>query len=146
MSWRDVKTVLVVDDDPDMLHAMRRRLRGAGIDVLTASSGVEALDLAQHTTVDAITLDVCMPGSLDGLDVAAALHSHPGTAEIPVIFVTGTADSMFKQKCEAVGARYFLAKPYDAELLIRLLESIFGQDDLAEIQKLSQAKRRQPMR
>jgi two-component system chemotaxis response regulator CheY len=146
MTWSNWKTVLVVDDDADVLLALRKRLRDAGLDVLTASSGAEALALARNTTVDAMTLDVAMPGDVDGLDVASALTRDPQTARIPIIFVTGTADTHFKERCEAVGGKYFLSKPYDADLLVRLLESIFGKDALAEIKRISQAKRRQPIK
>jgi CheY-like chemotaxis protein len=137
---------VVVDDDADVLLALTKRLREAGWDVLTASNGTEALNLAHDTTVDAITLDVAMPGDMDGLDVASALSRDPQTAQIPIIFVTGTADAHFKEKCKAVGGRYFVSKPYDADLLVRLLESIFGKDELAEIKNISEAKRRQPVK
>ena len=146
MTGSNWKTIVVVDDDADVLLALKKRLRGAGWDVLTASNGTEALNLARNTTVDAITLDVAMPGDMDGLDVASALSRDPRTARIPIIFVTGIADAHFKEKCEAVGGKYFVSKPYDADLLVRLLKSIFGQDELAEIKKISEARRRQPVK
>ena len=146
MAWSDWKTILVVDDDPDVLLALRKRLRAAGLDVLTASSGTQALELAQHTTVDAMTLDVAMPGDMNGLDVASAMQGDPQTAQIPIIFVTGAADASFKERCEAAGGTYFLSKPYDADLLVQTLAGIFGKDELAEIKKISQAKRRQPVK
>lgn len=146
MTWSDWKTILVVDDDPHILLALRKQLREAGLDVLTASSGAQALELARHTTVDAMTLDVAMPGDMSGLDVACSLRGDPQTAKIPIIFVTGTADARFKEKCEAAGGKYFLSKPYDADLLVQTLASIFGKDELAEIKRISQAKRRQPIK
>ena len=146
MTWSDWKTILVVDDDPHVLLALSKRLREAGLDVLTAASGSEALELVQNTTVDAMTLDVAMLGDMNGMDVASALKGDPQTARIPIIFITGTADAHFKDKCEAVGGAYFLSKPYDADVLVRMLESIFGKDELAEIKGISQAKRRQPVK
>lgn len=139
------KTVLVVDDDASVCLALQKRLAHAGYRILTALNGEEALSFARDDRVDAITLDVALGGSLSGLDVAAALNRDPQTAAIPVIFVTGTADNQFNEKCRAVGGTCFLAKPYDAELVLRLLEGIFAQDDLAEVKRLSKAKRRQPM-
>lgn len=139
------RTVLVVDDDAKLLLALKRRLESAGLNVLTATSGADALHLAQTCRPSAITLDVRMPGELDGLAVAAALHQDPATAGIPIIFVTGTADEAFKHRCTTVGARYFLSKPYDGDVLVQMLESIFGCDVLAEMRRISQAKRRQPL-
>lgn len=146
MTQTDRMTVLVVDDDPDVLLALSRRLHAAGFEVVTASSGAEALELIGCHTVNAITLDVSLPGEMNGLELAAALRRNPRTAETPIVFVTGTVDSDFKEKCTAVGGEYFLAKPYDADVLIRLLDGIFGQDELAEIRRISEAKRRQPTR
>ncbi|MGD8454703.1 MAG: response regulator [Phycisphaerae bacterium] len=146
MTWLHDRTILVVDDDTDVLLALRKRLHDAGVDVLTASNGSEALELARQTTIDAITLDVSMPGGMNGMDVASALQHDPQTARVPIIFITGTADARFREKCEAVGAKYFLSKPYDAELLVQTLASIFGEDELAEIRKIAKAKRRQPVK
>lgn len=140
-----IKTVLVVDDDPAVVLALRKRLLDAGFDVQTACNGKEALHLARDTTVDAITLDVGLAGDLDGLDVARELSSDPHTAQIPVIFITGTTDPEFKDKCESVGGRYFLAKPYDADVLVRILEGVFGDDALSQVREISCAKRRQPV-
>ena len=139
------KTVLVVDDDVSIVHALKKRLAHEGYRVLSALDGNEALSFARNDRVDAITLDVALGGSLNGLDVAAALHRDPRTAAIPIVFVTGTADDQFHEKCQAVGGAFFLSKPYDARLVIRLLEGIFAKDELAEVQRLSQAKRRQPI-
>ena len=80
MTWSDWKTILVVDDDPHVLLALSKRLREAGLDVLTAASGSEALELIQNTTVDAMTLDVAMLGDMNGMDVASAL----ALARIPI--------------------------------------------------------------
>jgi hypothetical protein len=55
------------------------------------------------------------------------------------------ADSGFREAIEGVGGTYFLAKPYDGALLTRLLDSILAKDELAQVQRLSFAKRRQPI-
>ena len=103
------------------------------------------MSTVREDQVDAITLDVALEESLSGLDVAASLNKDPRTAGVPIVFVTGTADAQFRKKCEAAGGTYFLSKPYDAELVIRILASIFGKDELMEIKRLSHAKRRQPI-
>lgn len=138
------KTILVVDDDIDVLKALDRRLSHVGFVVLTASNGMDALELAAEQRIHAITLDVNLPGELDGLALANILRKQSHTARVPIVFITGAADGGFKRKCEGAGGDYFLAKPYDADLLIRTIQGIFAADELGRLQQLSQAKRRQP--
>jgi CheY-like chemotaxis protein len=145
MRMRAEKTILVVDDSPAVVLALKRRLETAGLDVLTATSGQEALRIARACPLDAVTLDVEMPGEFSGLSVALALQQNPQTAQVPIVFITGTAGDPFKQISQAVGGRYFLAKPYDGDVLLKRLESIFARDELAEIRRSSLAKRRQPI-
>lgn len=145
VSWRQKKTILVVDDEPNLVLALQKRLETAGFKVTSSVCGTEAFRRARAGGIDAITLDVSLLDHVDGLDVAAALHCDPQTAAIPIIFITGRADDEFREKYRTVGGRYFLAKPFDAELLIRMLDSLFAHDDLAEAQRLSSAKRRQPV-
>ena len=139
------KTVLIVDDDRNILMALDKRLSAAGFRVLAASNAIDALEFVRQHRVDAVALDVVLPGPLDGISLATALRKQPATAEVPIIFVTGAADGNFRERSKQAGAQYFVSKPYDDELLIRLLHSIFGQDDLAEAKRISQAKRRQPV-
>ena len=144
MNETQPKTILVVDDDPNVVLALQKRLTHAGYRVLTALTGEDALASARGEQVDAITLDVAMAGAFNGLEVAEFLRQDVRTASIPTLFVTGTADARFKEKCEAAGGTYFFSKPYDADLLIRVLKGLFASDELGEVQRLSRAKRRQP--
>ncbi len=139
------RTILIVDDEPQVLMMLQKRLMHAGYRVLTARGPDAALMHARESGVDAMTLDVQLSCDTDGLEIAACLQKDPRTARIPIVFVTGAADEAFKQKCQAVGAKYFLSKPYDADLLLQILKGIFGADELGEIQRISAAKRRQPV-
>ncbi|MBI3464622.1 MAG: response regulator [Planctomycetes bacterium] len=145
MQTSDRRTILAVDDDWYILLALDRQLSRAGYRVVTVANGREALEYAFEQRVDAILLDVQMPGALDGFSLAAALRENPKTARTPIIFVTGVADERFKQRCREAGGEYFICKPYDDNLLIRLLSSIFARDELGEVNRISQAKRRQPV-
>ncbi|MEE8509103.1 MAG: MHYT domain-containing protein, partial [Myxococcota bacterium] len=84
-------TVLVIDDDPNTLDLVGRTLQGAGVRVVTASDGREALRLAKTLHPAAITLDVVMP-VMDGWEVLRELKLDPETRDIPVIMVTMTDD------------------------------------------------------
>jgi CheY-like chemotaxis protein len=114
----EVRTVLVIDDDPNALDLLGRTLQGAGARVVTASGGQEALRLAKTLHPAAITLDVFMP-EMDGWEVLRELKRDPETRDIPVIMVTMTDD---REKGYALGATEFLTKPIDRGRLAQLLE------------------------
>jgi signal transduction histidine kinase/CheY-like chemotaxis protein len=85
----DVKTVLVVDDDPDNRRLMKRMLRQKkpGMDVLMASSGVHALQVLKRQSVDVILLDLIMP-TMDGFQFLEAKKEQPGCQDVPVILIS----------------------------------------------------------
>ena len=114
----DERTVLVIDDDPNALDLLERELQGAGVRVVTASNGQEALLLAKTLRPAAITLDVIMP-AMDGWKVLRELKRDPETWDIPVIMVTMTDDRGLG--C-ALGATEFLTKPVERGQLAQLLE------------------------
>ncbi len=117
------RTILVVEDDRDLVLSLEKRLTRAGFRVRTASTGAEALACVAANRVDAITLDVRLP-DMSGIEVALALHDDPHTTGIPVVFVTAAADRHFRETCSGVGATYFIKKPFDNELLIETLRSL----------------------
>jgi len=112
------RTVLVIDDDPNALDLLGRTLQGAGVRVVTASDGREALRLAKTLHPAAITLDVMMP-DMDGWEVLRELKLDPETRDIPVIMVTMTDD---RETGYALGATEFLTKPVERGRLVQLLE------------------------
>jgi signal transduction histidine kinase/DNA-binding response OmpR family regulator len=112
------RVVLVVDDDPTALDLLGRTLQGAGVRVVTASDGREALNLARTLRPAAITLDVMMP-DMDGWEVLRELKADADTRDIPVVMVTMTDD---RELGYALGATEFLTKPVDRTQLMRLLE------------------------
>jgi CheY-like chemotaxis protein/anti-sigma regulatory factor (Ser/Thr protein kinase) len=113
----DEPIVLVIDDDPNALELLGRTLQGAGVRVVTAENGRQALNLARTLHPAAITLDVLMPG-MDGWQVLSELKADPGTRDIPVIMVTMTDD---RNLGFALGATEFLSKPVQRDQLVELL-------------------------
>ncbi|MEY4483171.1 MAG: hypothetical protein RL693_623, partial [Verrucomicrobiota bacterium] len=111
-------TVLVVDDEAQSLELMRRHLEKNHFRVVCSSNGEEALALAQKLKPDLITLDVMMPG-LDGWSVLTALKNDDTTRDIPVIMVS-MVDS--KPMALALGAADYVAKPFDRDQIVRLIE------------------------
>lgn len=110
-------TVLVVDDEPQVLHALRRALEGEGDRVLTAATGTEAVDLAASQPPDLVVLDLWLP-DLDGVEVVRRLR---GWLDVPILILSGDADEERKVSALDSGADDFLQKPFGfSELTARL--------------------------
>lgn len=113
-------SVLVVDDDRLLLRLLELNLGKAGIKVLLADSGKEALRIAREARPDAILLDLMMP-VMDGYEVLRQLKSGESTREIPVMVLTAKSSPHDRRRCEDMGAAGFITKPFDlAELRAEL--------------------------
>lgn len=119
-------TVLVADDDDDILRLVRFRLERDGLRVVTASDGAEALASACRIHPDLCVLDVMMP-KLTGLEVLRALRADPATADLRIILLTARAQSNDIDSGFAAGANDYIAKPFSPqELRRRVAEQLAG--------------------
>ncbi len=117
------RKILVVEDDPDQLEAIRGNLKEAGFAIGTATNGVDALVKTRSVSPDLIVLDLMLP-QLNGLDICKTLREDPATASIPVIMLTGM-DSYFTRVAGfEAGINVFLTKPYHPEELISKVEEL----------------------
>lgn len=111
-------SVLVVDDDVNLLRMLRRGLSFAGYTVTEAQDGATALRLALHEQFDLIVLDVMLPEPLDGFEVARRLRG--GDSQVPILMLTARAQLADKVAGFASGVDDYLAKPFEfEELLVR---------------------------
>ncbi|PDV98077.1 HD-GYP domain-containing protein [Candidatus Chloroploca asiatica] len=108
--------ILVVDDDPAIVNLLVRTLKRDHYTPITASNGLEALEMVEREAPDLILLDVTMP-MLDGFAVCQRLKDNEATALIPVTMLTGLDDREHRQRGLEVGADDFLTKPFDHSLL-----------------------------
>ena len=115
--------VLVVDDIPANVRLFEARLSAESFDILTASSGMEALDVCARERVDVVLLDVMMPG-MDGFEVCRRLKSSPRTQHVPVVMVTALDQPSDKMQGLAAGADDFLSKPVDDIALITRVRNL----------------------
>ncbi len=112
--------LLIVDDVPANLDVLSQALEGSGYNVLVATSGETALNVAERTTPDLILLDVMMPG-LDGLETCKRLKADPEMQDIPVIFLTAKTEVEDIVKGFELGAVDYVTKPFNTtELLARV--------------------------
>ncbi|MDM7916322.1 MAG: response regulator, partial [Candidatus Eisenbacteria bacterium] len=110
------RRVLVADDDPDILLALRIRLESAGYEVVEASDGREAIEAIRAEKPDLAILDINMPQG-NAFAVLDALREE-GMANLPVIFLTADTQEKSQMKAFHRGIRHYLTKPYDPKTLL----------------------------
>jgi len=116
-----VTRVLVVDDEPQILRALRINLRVRNYEVYTAASGSEALEVAGRHPPDLVLLDLGLP-DLEGIEVIAGLR---GWTSAPIVVLSGRADSADKVEALDAGADDYVTKPFSMdELLARMRAAV----------------------
>lgn len=115
--------ILAVDDIAVNLTLLRSQLRFSNYDIITASSGKEALELIQTNHPDAVLLDIMMP-EMDGFEVLEAIRKNPATEELPVIMLTSLSEFEHHSQATMKGATGYLTKPLVTNQLIETLDSI----------------------
>jgi len=115
--------VLVVDDILPNVKLLEAKLASEYYDVLTATSGREALERVITDSPDIILLDVMMPG-MDGFEVCEAIKSNPDVAHIPVVMVTALTDASDRVRGLEAGADDFLSKPLNDTALMARVRSL----------------------
>ncbi len=112
--------ILLVDDDDELRFILGAHLRAGGFEVLEASDGCQAVQLAAERLPNVIIMDVTLPG-LDGVSATKALKSDERTATIPVIMLTARSNTSDVIRGLEAGAQEYLAKPFDiTEFLARV--------------------------
>lgn len=115
--------VLVADDDPAIRLICATWLSLDGYEVIEATNGQDALDLALTGAPDAVLLDISMP-TLDGFDVAAALRADDRTRDVPLVFLTGETGPHVTERAEELGAAGFFTKPFDPDTVAAFIRNV----------------------
>ena len=116
------KTVLLVDDDIDIIESMRTVLESKGYRVIVARDGNAGLTVAERESPDLIILDMMMPKK-SGFLVLEKLKGRPGGL-IPTIMITGNEGSRHRAYAEMLGVRDYIRKPFAMEKLVRSVEAV----------------------
>src|SRR5215467_8058260 len=118
-------SILVVDDDPEIVTMLSTRLGHRGYKVTTASDGHRALELAKREKPDLVLLDVMMPGK-SGWEVARALKQDPVTQHIKIVMVTAIGEKTNEITAPIYGADAHIDKPFEFEKLERVINELVG--------------------
>jgi DNA-binding response OmpR family regulator len=112
--------ILVVDDDPDLVRALRLRLRANHYDIATAADGYAAIATAQKERPDLIVLDLGLPAG-DGFMVLERLQNSDTLSGIPVIVLSARDPQNNEERALKAGAAAFFQKPADNEELLNVI-------------------------
>ena len=116
-------TILIIDDEPDMLALLQEVFEQRGHRVITAQTGLAGLNQARRRLPDAILLDVVL-SDMDGYSVCEILRSQPSTAKIPVILMTALAGEIPRLHGFESGAVDYVAKPVSPREVTQRVEAV----------------------
>jgi len=119
------KSVLVVDDEPNIVLSLEFLMTKAGYEVRIARDGNEALEAVVEKTPDLILLDLMIPGR-DGYDVCQTLRRSEEWANIPIIMLTAKGREVEKEKGMALGANDYVTKPFSTAELTNRVKELLG--------------------
>jgi len=125
-----VRTVLVVDDEPEIVRLVRDYLERAGFRVATAADGEQALRAARSERPDIVVLDLGLPG-LDGLDVTRELRRG---GQVPIIMLTARTEEADRVAGLELGADDYVAKPFSPRELVARVRAVLRRTDTARSQ------------
>ncbi len=123
MASTEYPSVLVVDDEPQVVWVLEFSLKGEGYQTFTAHDGFEALDQIERHHPDLMVLDVMMP-RMDGWSVLEAVSKLPIESRPRVVMVTALASSLDRERAEQLGAVAYVPKPFDMDQLFGLLQGL----------------------
>jgi DNA-binding response OmpR family regulator len=117
------ETILIVDDEEDILELIKFNLESEGYSIITALTGEKAIKLAWQTPIDLMVLDLMLPG-MDGLEVTDFLKNSEKTWDIPIIMLTAKGEESDIITGLELGADDYLSKPFSPKILIARIRAI----------------------
>jgi DNA-binding response OmpR family regulator len=119
------RSVLVVDDEPNIILSLEFLLRQAGYDVRVARNGEEALRAIAERRPDLVLLDVMMPRR-DGYEVCETIRANPAWRQVRIVMLTAKSRDVEHEKALALGADGYITKPFSTRELVDRVREIIG--------------------
>ncbi len=117
------ETILIVDDEEDIIELIKFNLKNEGYSILTAMTGEQAIKIAKKSTPDLIVLDLMLPG-MDGLEVTDYLKNFEITRNIPIVMVTAKGDESDVVTGLELGATDYISKPFSPKVMVARIRAI----------------------
>jgi CheY-like chemotaxis protein len=123
----EANTILIVDDEEDVVSALKFRLAKSGCDILTAANGAQALDILREKRVDLVLADFMMP-ELNGLELTRMVKAHPQWFETKVLLFSCNIEPQYRQRALELGAVDYLPKTDGANAIVSRVYEILDVD------------------
>lgn len=120
------KLILIVDDDPDVVTAIKMALEDAGAKVLTAIDGTSAVEVTEKEQPDLVVLDMMLPKRSGFLVLERIKARKPKGSKPFVIMITGNLGTRHKTYAESLGVSDYINKPFRMDRLMASIEKVFG--------------------
>ena len=122
----EMRKVLIVDDEPNIVTALEFLLRRSGYDVRLASNGAEALQQIDAYRPDVVLLDVMMPVK-SGYEVCQTVRERPELANVRIVMLSAKGSEAEVSKGLSLGADLYITKPFSTQELVAAIDRLFGQ-------------------
>ena len=117
------ETILIVDDEPDIIELIKYNLKNEGYLILTAQTGEQAVTIVKISHPDLMVLDLMLPG-IDGLEVTKYLKSNEQTKDIPIVMLTAKGEESDIVTGLELGADDYISKPFSPKVLVARIRAI----------------------
>ena len=117
------ETILIVDDEEDILELIKFNLKSEGYNILQAMTGEEAIKIAKQSSPDLMVLDLMLPG-IDGLEVTRYLKNNEATTDIPIVMLTAKGEESDIVTGLELGANDYMSKPFSPRELTARIRAI----------------------
>lgn len=122
------RSVLVVDDEPNIRQFVNDSLTQESFDVVEADNGEDALQVLTGTSVDLVILDIMMP-KMDGFEVCRRIREQ---SRVPIIMLSAVADPSDKAKCLDIGADDYMVKPFGINELLARIKAVLQRSHIGK--------------
>ena len=122
------KTILIVDDDPDIVTAIEEALADFGVEISSTGNGNMAVEMIEKKTPDLLVLDQMLPGRSGFLVLEKIRPMRKETGKPPVIMITANPGARHKVYAETLGVDVYINKPFRMDRLVKAAEDLLGKD------------------
>jgi twitching motility two-component system response regulator PilG len=127
-----MKTILIVEDDANLCELVKLRLEEHGFNVIDVPDGMQMFKKMRKVKPDLIILDVMLP-KMDGYKLCGLLKNYDPYRDIPIIIFTALSGLESKKTAKEMGAEAYIAKPFDAKILINKINELLRDHDAQSV-------------